>query len=197
MEKRETFLVATVLVIACLFSISQTQGRTEQKLDNFNGINTSAPTASRSLTITSPIYTDSWEAGTTKNITWTGMVNANTNVSIFLFNHTSTRDSYTVIEQYVTGSYVAAGVGAYSWKIPSTQPPGDSYEIIIMYFNLASVNYGDVNYYYGASDPFTITASTSSNSSSPGFPVEITLLGLGIAIMGIVLILSKKHTVEA
>ena len=95
-------------------------------------------------TVTSPNGGESWQAGTTHNITWT---------------QTALTGSVT-IDFYKGGSYdsnigtAAATAGTYSWPIPSSLAPGDDYEV--------RIHQGAVS--DSSDNPFSIIAPSGSST---------------------------------
>ncbi|MBY8985692.1 MAG: hypothetical protein KGD65_11520 [Candidatus Lokiarchaeota archaeon] len=136
------------------------------------------------ITVTYPISTTSWEAGTSSNsITWTS----------------NGASSSIQIELYLSGVFVVyvAGVtlndGEFEWQIPSNLTASSEYQVKILDYNDPDT--------FVLSDNFEITAATlpGGGGAAPTDPVIISLIvigvvaGAGVAAAGGYIFLKKKR----
>jgi hypothetical protein len=131
--------------------------------------------ANPSITVTSPISSDSWVTGSNHDITWTS-------------DGTS---GYLNIDLYSGGTLVfaiaddVANNGSYAWTLPSNVTAGN-YSIYI-------VDYSNTNL-HGSSAAFAITSP--SGKSSPGYDVTLSMLSLLVGALGVLAVALKKHQMQ-
>ncbi len=109
------------------------------------------------VTVTSPNGGESWQVGTTHNITWT-TTNAGSTVWIGLYSGTS---------RYATITSSTANDGSYPWSIPSNYSPRTNYRILVT--DLASGEY-DLSYSFFTLTAPLVTAYLKLNVSTDGQP---------------------------
>ena len=98
-----------------------------------------------SIKVSSPNGSESWQAGTTNTIKWSYTGNPGSSVKIDLYNNIFFYSNIAASVPVGSG-----GLGSYSWKIPSTQQPGNLYQVKVTSTTAA---YSDASDSY-----FTITA---------------------------------------
>ena len=116
------------------------------------------PIVSDTITITSPISSTSWEAGTSQTIYWssTGTIDY---VDIYLAQTTSSNILGPIV-------YDTPNTGSFSWGILSDMDPASDYLIVI---------YDADNYdTYDVSDQFTLTEAITSDTITVTSPISST-----------------------
>ena len=125
-----------------------------------------APFIPPTITVTSPNGGESWQAGTTHTIQWSYTGDPGSNVKIEAYRTTGTALAYyPVVASTPIGS---SGTGSYAWAIPSGQPAGSDYKIVVK--STVTSSYTDIsdNYFSitaGASTP-TITVASPNGGES-------------------------------
>lgn len=181
MEKRKICFVISCLIVACFLSITFTQSNAGKKVENTIG----SSSVSNGITVTAPTGSDTWVVGSKYDITWTSGYSTGT-VGILIANGNL---GFAWAWGKALADSLAITTGSFTWTIPSNIniTTSNSYMIYIFMDYSASIN--------GKSDNFTIT--TSSPNTVYSFPIGITLLGLGIGVVGIVAITSRRHRLDA
>ena len=110
-----------------------------------------------SITVTSPNGGESWEIGTTHDITWNSS-HSSLNVKIELYQGDTTY-AYQTISSSQTND------GSYSWTIPSTYNEGSDYKVRISYVS-------DENENDESDGDFTLNAATQTGNYSLSFDVD-------------------------
>lgn len=178
MEKKKTCLMVSCLVLACLLSTISIQGNTGRNVRSMIG----SSSKSNGIIVTSPTKSDSWEVGSTHEITWSSGYSTGT-VGIWIANENL---DFAWAWGKILADALAIATGSFTWIIPNNIniTTSNAYIIYVFMDNSPSIN--------GTSDNFTITTS-SSNTTVYGFPIDITLVGLAIGVLGIVAITSRKR----
>ncbi len=117
-----------------------------------------AVTTAPSITLTSPNGGESWQQGTTHNITWTSAnIPAGGKVTIQLIRGTSSGATYS----FQIAENISVSANSYSWTIPTDAyasiANANDYEIQVFY-DLATRDYSD--------NQFAITTSTTCGSAN-------------------------------
>ncbi|HME55110.1 MAG TPA: Ser-Thr-rich GPI-anchored membrane family protein [Candidatus Lokiarchaeia archaeon] len=141
---------------------------------NINGLNDY-------IVVWSPSSTANWTANSTHSIQWVSKGTSG-QVNIEYYNGST----YHVIANNV------ADTGSYSWTVPSSISSG-YYQIYICDSNNASISALSSSFYVTHPSP----SQSPGSSSTPGFDVTFTMLGLLIGTLGIVAITLKKQHLHA
>ena len=140
----------------------QQTGLINDSSDNYFTI--TAPTATPSITVTSPNGGESWAIGSTHNITWTSS-GLSSNAYVYLgINGDGVTSNMTGAQI----AYVLASAGSYSWTIPTTlgeNLAGKNYKVYVTWYGGSSNYVGDTS-----NSNFTIIAPTNAtcNDSDGG-----------------------------
>jgi hypothetical protein len=152
-------------------------------------------TTTPSITVTSPNGGESWQRGTSHNVTWSFTGSPGSTVNIALFKG-STLITY-IASSYPIGS---GGVGYSTWQIPPGLATGSDYKV-----GIESASNTNINDY--SDNPFTISSGTTTPSitvtspnggeswqrgsshnvtwsftGSPGSTVKIVLINAGFEV---------------
>ena len=118
-----------------------------------------------SITVTSPNGGESWEIGTTHDITWNSS-HSGLNVKIELYQGGSA---------YQTLSSSQTNDGSYSWSIPSTYNEGSDYKVRISYVSDENENdESDGNFTLAAPPSITVTSPNGGEEWELGSSQNIT-----------------------
>lgn len=120
--------------------------------------NCSAPRLSSAITVTSPSAGQSWQPGTTHNITWTSS-NLSTNALLNIDLVTSPLDAPSTLSNSLLhiADSISQSTGSYSWTIPSNTAAANNYKIMIQ-----TVIGNGIPSVLGTSGFFLITSSSST-----------------------------------
>jgi hypothetical protein len=127
-----------------------------------NSVQVQAPPA---LTVTSPNGGESWQVGTTHNITWTS----------------SDVTGTIQIQPYLNGvpqsniNPSAPNTGSYSWSIPSDYPPGSTYKIGLSAMSGTVSDLSDGNFSITALPDFVILSVSGPSAAATGDTVSVTV----------------------
>jgi PKD repeat protein len=117
------------------------------------------------MIVTSPNGGESWQAGTTHNITWT-----------------SSEVTGTIqIQPYLNGvpqaniNPSAPNTGSYSWSIPSDYPPGSTYKIGLSAMGGTVSDFSDGDFSITALPDFVIVSVTGPSAAAAGDTVSVTV----------------------
>ena len=125
-----------------------------------------------SITITAPNGGESWNLGSTHNITWTS--NYVTNVDIRLYNSGSFVGTIA--------SNISAASGSYSWTIPTGLATGSTYSIKLSDSDAPS-DYDDSDAYFTLAPQPTITVTSPNGGENwvkgSQFPINWTSTNIG------------------
>src|ERR1035437_8958665 len=117
-----------------------------------------------SLTVTSPNGGESWQAGTTHNITWNSAYVTGT-IQIQPYSN-------GVAQANITGS--APNTGSYSWSIPTNYPPGSTYKMSLSAMSGTVWDLSDGNFTITAPSTLTVTSPNGGESWQAGTTHNIT-----------------------
>ena len=133
-------------------------------VDPSDFIDAHRPQNTPTLTVTSPNGGESWQAGTTHNITWT-----------------STNVTGTIqIQPYLNGvaqtniNPAAPNTGTYSWSIPTNYPPGSTYGISLSAMTGTVWDFSDANFNIAPPPTLTVTSPNGGESWQAGTTHDIT-----------------------
>ena len=121
---------------------------------------------SPTITVTSPNGAETWQAGSTKTISWNYTGSPGSYVKIELLKNDSTNTTITS-----SASIGGSGSGSYNWTIPSSQAAGSDYKVkVTSTSNSSYYDYSDNNFTITTSVtiPSTPTGTSPGSTSSPG-----------------------------
>ena len=119
-----------------------------------------APFIPPTIKVASPNGGESWQAGTTHTIQWTYTGDPGSNVKIEAYRTTGTALAYyPIVASTPIGS---GGAGSYPWVVPSNQPVGSDYKIVVT--STVTSSYTDIsdNYFSITAGPSTPTITVTS-----------------------------------
>jgi C1A family cysteine protease len=117
--------------------------------------------ADSSLTVVAPNGGESWQAGTTKTITWSYSGNIGSSVKIDLYKGASF--NRTIIASTPAGM---SGSGSFAWTIPGDLTAGSDYRVNITSTSYSSVFDGSDGYFtIVAAPPFNVSGLVTNNNS--------------------------------
>ena len=141
------------------------------KYQNFAASNGSPPPPPPSIIVTYPNGGESWQRGTSHNITWNSVGSAGSNITIELYKG-------GVLNLKIANS--TANDGSYEWPVPSGQAPGSDYKIkIASTANSSYYDYSDNNFSITSPPQITVLSPNGGESRQRGTSHEITWDSVG------------------
>ena len=114
------------------------------------------------ITVIYPNGGESWQTGTTQNITWTDNIAENVRIRLYYFGN------------FITIANSVASSGSYTWEIPLEFPPNDFYKVWINSVNDTTVeDYSDTEFSI-VTTAITITSPNGGESWLAGSTEQIT-----------------------
>jgi hypothetical protein len=143
----------------------------DQVDQNFAASNGSPPPPQPSITVASPNGGESWQRGTSHNITWNSVGSVGSNVRIELYKG-------GVLNQTIISS--TSNDGSYLWSISSLQAFGSDYRIkVSSTLNSSYYDYSDNNFSIAGLSNITVTSPNGSEIWQRGTSHNITWDSVG------------------